>query len=305
MGSRKGMSGATWFTENAAENMKHSSPMMKQPSMGWDTDQANRGTAQGAEAAALRSKISAANTEKSTSMMSGAPMQKVSMGWDTDAANRGTAAGAEAAANRSITSAKNTEEALSTTPSRGSAESIMKNTEAGGPGDTTETSAVGSNTKSTRMGKAEREGNRILNDDSLSTDQKQSQALEQRKKYDKAQAKNIKNDARDEERGAIREDRKTKKIDKIAKRNNISVEDATSQYDSRRNSVNSFTSKGSGGKRGNSPYSDSSRKNNQDNVDAAEETGVDALQARLGTTEKKDYSSFGAGTWQDMDTNVG
>jgi hypothetical protein len=278
MGSRKGMSGATWFTENASENMKHSSPTLK---MGWDTDAANRGTEAGAQAAAQRSKISKENNDKMNSSIpgpGGSPSLK--MGWDMDAANRGTAAGQDAATKRSISSAENTTKALSNTKNRGSAQSIVEDSEAGGPGDTKETSAIGSGVKSKKMGKTRREGERILNDDNLSTEQKQTEALKQRKKYDKATAQNVARDAKDEERGLRRADKRNKKIDKSAKRNNISVEEATKNYDSRRNSVNSFTSKGSGGARGSNP-ADSSKKSQEANTEKLENQGATDLDEKI------------------------
>lgn len=264
MGSRKGMSGATWFTENASENMKHSSPTLK---MGWDTDAANRGTEAGAQAAAQRSKASKESNDKMNSSIPGpvgAPSLSSDMGWDMGAANRGTEAGQLAASQRSEASQVSTAKALSNTSNRGSAQSIVEDSEAGGPGDTKETSAIGSGVKSKKMGKTRREGERILNDDNLSTEQKQTEALKQRKKYDKATAQNVARDAKDEERGLRRADKRNKKIDKSAKRNNISVEEATKNYDSRRNSVNSFTSKGSGGARGSNPAVDPSSQEAQD-----------------------------------------
>jgi len=293
MGSRKGMSGATWFTENASENMKHSSPTLK---MGWDTDAANRGTEAGAQAAAQRSKASKESNDKMNSSIpgpEGAP--SLEMGWDMDAANRGTAAGQLAATKRSEASKVSTANALSNTSNRGSAQSIVEDSEAGGPGDTKETSAIGSGVKSKKMGKTRREGERILNDDNLSTEQKQTEALKQRKKYDKATAQNVARDAKDEERGLRRADKRNKKIDKSAKRNNISVEEATKNYDSRRNSVNSFTSKGSGGARGSNP-ADSSQDAEVANTEKLKNQGATDLENTL--NPGKSYEGKFGGSFQ-------
>ena len=199
MGSRKGMSGATWFTENASQNMKKSSPSLMP------------------------------NEDLTQESGQGAMSQR---------AGQGGKRAAKQAARLKAAGANNPD-------GLGNLESIVSG--ASSSSETKETSPSGINPRSSRMGKARREGERILSDKSLSTEQKQTQALEQRKKYDKASAKNVKKDAKDTERGAIRADKRTKKINSMAKRNNLSVEKATSMYDARKGSFNDFTSKGSGG----------------------------------------------------------
>jgi len=197
MGSRKGMSGATWFTENAAKNMNHSSPMLQKPE-GTLEDSWNSNT-----------KDKENNSSKSTTF---------------------------------------------TEP-----------------------------VKTVKMGKSRREGESILANENLSTEQKQTQALEQRRKFDKSAAKRDKKDKTNTERGLIREDRANKRIDKISRKRGISTEEASDVYTKRREALGDF-------KR--SPRKDKNAENwnklEQENKDVVEEgltqSNADKFKETTGTT---------------------
>ena len=83
-------------------------------------------------------------------------------------------------------------------------------------------------------------GEKILEDDSLSKEQKQAKALEQRRKYDKSIKKDRERKEQDKERGEKRAVRENWRIDRIKNRNNISWDEAEKVYWKRQNSLGKF-----------------------------------------------------------------
>jgi len=83
-------------------------------------------------------------------------------------------------------------------------------------------------------------GEKILEDDSLSPEQKQAKALEQRRKYDKSIKKDRERKEQDKERGEKRAVRENWRIDRIKNRNNISWDEAEKVYWKRQNSLGKF-----------------------------------------------------------------
>jgi len=83
-------------------------------------------------------------------------------------------------------------------------------------------------------------GEKILDDDNLSPEQKQAKALEQRRKYDKQIKKDRDRKEQDKERGERRAVRENWRIDRIKNRNNISWDEAEKVYWKRQNSLGKF-----------------------------------------------------------------
>jgi len=184
MGSRKSMSGATWFTENAGKNMQHSSPSLFQG----DGNDDNK---------------------------------KVSSNEET------------------------------TNPSSDDLAAIVNGTETASS-EPTSTSAVGSNVKSVREGILERKGdyknkkqdiknkrNQAIN----KTDNEESLigGVDPKVKEARSTKRREMRDLRNEEIGARKLDRDNKRIDKMAKRNNMSVEDATTAYNDRQEALSGYS----------------------------------------------------------------
>jgi len=93
---------------------------------------------------------------------------------------------------------------------------------------------------SVKTNKARRKGETVLQNKTLTTEEKQVKALKQRKKYDKSVQKDTDQNIRDIERGKQKTDNENRKITRIANRNNINYKDAEKVYWKRQSALGKF-----------------------------------------------------------------